>query len=99
MGEPSLVVAFGALEAIDAGMSAAHRDLTQRIETMRSDVEGLLSGWQIGTDSRDAQIRFDRELGTWATELSAALDKVRLALVQVAADAHHAEVRNVAILD
>lgn len=99
MGEPTLIVRFSDVEAIEQALSEAHTALTSQVDSVRRDIADRVSGWQEDSASRAAQIGFDRELGGWVTELTAALDAVRAALATVRQDAHDAEVRNVAILD
>ena len=99
MSTPTLVIRFADLEAMEAAMTRAHDDLVEQIAVLRREVDGELAGWAIDTDSRQAQMRADRDLGEGVRSLAEALAKVRAALAGVREDAHAAEVRNVAILD
>ena len=99
MAEPSLVVTFASLEAIQAALTSAQQDILDEVTRLRGDVDREIAGWRAGTDSRDAQLAFDRDLAGWSEQLSAALASVATALTTVTEAAHDAEVRNVAILD
>ena len=95
----TLVVTSASLDAIDVALSTAHESLVEEIGRMRGQVDSLLIGWSPDTESRRAQLGFDTRLGTGVEAMMAALAKIRATLQTVAADAHAAEVRNVAILD
>lgn len=95
----SLVVRFASLDALEQGISSAHDDLVEAIAGIRRDVDGLLIGWQVDTESRRAQLAFDTRLGQQVEALMAALAKIRSELDATAASAHATEVRNVAVLD
>jgi hypothetical protein len=99
VSQASLVVRFADLEAILAALQTAQTGLSDRVQAMRGDVEGLLSGWAGDTESRQAQRDFDRRLDQWGEDLTSALQAIHAALATTVAAAHAAEVRNVAIMD
>jgi hypothetical protein len=99
MSQPSLVVRFADLEAILTALQTSQDGLSERVQVMRADVEAFLAGWAADTESRQAQLDFDRRLGRWGEELTAALEAIRAALAATAEAARTAEVRNVAIMD
>lgn len=99
MSQPSLVVRFADLEAILTALQTGQDGLAERVRVMRADVEAFLAGWATDTQSRQAQLDFDRRLGRWGEDLTAALEAIRAALATTAEAARTAEVRNVAIMD
>ena len=99
MSDLSLVVRFADLEAMLAALQKSHDGLSGRVAVMRGDVQAFLTDWAVDTKSRQAQLDFDRRLGRWSEDLTAALEAIRAALATTAVAAHTAEVRNVAILD
>lgn len=95
----TLVVKFESLESIANLLTKTHDDLVAQVAALRRDVDVLLLGWQVDTDSRRAQLGFDTRLGQQVQALMDALAKIKAQLDSAAVDAHATEVRNVAVLD
>ncbi len=94
-----IVVTFENVAAIEAALTTAHDDLISTVDAIRADVDRMIIGWQVDTDSRRAQLAFDHRLAVGITAMVEALATIRRTLGDVSAAAHHAEVRNVAVLD
>lgn len=99
MSEASLVVRFADLETILTVLQTGQDGLSRRVAVMRADVEAFVAGWATDTESRQAQLDFDRRLGRWSEDLAAALEAIHVALAATVEAARIAEVRNVAIMD
>jgi uncharacterized protein YukE len=99
MTEHSLVVQHGSLSDIDAALTAAHDDITSQIEDALSKVDSETAGWNRNTPSAAAHAQYQQKLRDGVERLTAALEKVRTALADVATSAHDTEVDNRAIID
>jgi hypothetical protein len=87
------------LLAIEAAVRAAHDGLLEQARGALSDVRIALAQWSDATDSRQAQLQFERELGHRVEELAAALDRIAEQLVLTQERAAEAQARALAALD
>ena len=99
MAEMSLVVKQAALEQMASAMTSAHEQIVSQVSSLTDGVNGQIQGWSAGTESRAAEMAYQRRLTEGVHRLTEALDKVRAKLDEVAKDAHETEVENVAIVD
>lgn len=99
MGDRTLVVRQGDLEALESALQSAHETLDARVRSLTDQVRPLLTGWNETTASRQAQVAFEHDLTESLEQVTASLATIRAKLAEVREDAHDTEVRCVAILD
>lgn len=95
----SLVVEQGSLADIGAALKAAHDEITRQVDDALAKVDAETSGWSDATLSGAAHAQHQKKLRDGVERLTAALEKVRVALADVATSAHDTEVDNRAIID
>lgn len=99
MGERTLVVRQGDLEALEAALQTAHDALGTEVTGVRDRIRPMLTLWAEQTGSRQAQMTFEADLLESMEEVRGALLTIKTKLGEVREDARQTEIRCVAILD
>lgn len=99
MSDVTLVVQHGSLETMLSALQTAHDDIEKQISDTIAHVNREIAQWGTHTVSRAAHDQHQKKLTDGVEKLTKALEKVHTALAKVKADAHDAEVKNVAIVD
>lgn len=97
--QKSLVVEQGALADIGAALTAAHDEITTQLDDALTKVDAETAGWSVTSLSGAAHAEYQQKLRDGVERLTKALEKVRVALADVATSAHDIEVDNRAIID
>ncbi|AWB93597.1 hypothetical protein [Aeromicrobium chenweiae] len=97
--EKSLVVEQGALADIGAALTSAHDEIARQVADALAKVDAETSAWSDATLSGAAHAQYQQKLRDGVERLTTALEKVRVALADVATSAHDTEVDNRAIID
>lgn len=98
MSSRGLVIHHDELTRLEHALATAHDALTQHVEDTLTSVNLQTALWARTTQSRAAEMAYQRRLRHRIDELTAALEQIRTALADVRADAHDTEVTNVAVI-